>query len=309
MKKTLFKLTVAAVLASSSLFMVSCSNEAQEDNGTSNQQAQTSIQQTEQDIVLNTQYKTETVDSSSFTLVSTSGQTLSVNFPSSQFLNKGTVIGNYWIADCEVTAGLYKAVMDGNKDNINPAPSYVKEKSTYNEDNSLKPVNNVTLYDAIFFCNRLSELSGLQKVYGLSIKKVESGSITSADVTIDTTKNGYRLPTATEWEYSARGAAHLYKYTFAGSKNYNEVCWWGNNASWETHQVKLKNPVAADYLVYDMSGNVAELTWSPIDNNNYRYCGGSALSKNAGDCDVYTHGGVSASEKRNDIGFRIARNM
>ncbi len=66
---------------------------------------------------------------------------------------------------------------------------------------------------------------------------------------------GKRLPTAAEWEYSARSAGDQYT-TYAGSDNIDEVAWYFENSEMSTHPVKQKKSNA--YGLYDMTGNVAE---------------------------------------------------
>ncbi|MCL1833184.1 MAG: formylglycine-generating enzyme family protein, partial [Leptospirales bacterium] len=66
------------------------------------------------------------------------------------------------------------------------------------------PVERVTWYDAAEFCNKLSDASGLDRVYTIT-GRTPAGTeypITSATVTADWTKKGYRLPTEAEWEYA-----------------------------------------------------------------------------------------------------------
>lgn len=71
----------------------------------------------------------------------------------------------------------------------------------------------------------------------------------------------FRLPTEEEWEYAARGGKFTKQYEYAGSNNVNSVAWHGENSGsgvGHTHLVGKKNP--NELGLYDMSGNVGELT-------------------------------------------------
>jgi formylglycine-generating enzyme required for sulfatase activity len=66
----------------------------------------------------------------------------------------------------------------------------------------------------------------------------------------------YRLPTAAEWEYAARGGNQSKGYKYSGSNTIGDVAWYGGNSGGKTHPVGQKSP--NELGIYDMTGNVDE---------------------------------------------------
>lgn len=147
----------------------------------------------------------------------------------------------------------YEVTQEQYREGTGSSPSYFSGTNL--------PVENVSWYDAVEFCNRLSERDGYQKVYAITGRTPASGyPITGATVAMDMTRTGYRLPTEAEWEYAARGGdGSPGNYTYAGSNDINVVAWYGGNSGSRTHEVGTK---AANGLgLHDMTGNVSEWVW------------------------------------------------
>jgi len=118
------------------------------------------------------------------------------------------------------------------------------------------------------------------------------------------TNRTYRLPTEQEWEYACRSAGK--NETYSGGENVDKVAWYIKNSEMKPHQADTKSPNGLG--IYDMSGNVWELTQDNNDSsdNDKVIRGGSWEFKSEHSrCNI--HSSVEPDDNANFIGFRIAR--
>ena len=176
---------------------------------------------------------------------------------------------NFKIGRYEVTQELYETVMGTN-------PSYYKNNPAPGENQKRRPIEFVSWYDAISFCNKLTTLTMGEKECCYTITNIvyktdddEAAKekaiketptyvtfIKSADVVIDHTKKGFRLPTKEEWLFAAKGGLKSQNFRYAGSNNIGEVGWSLSNSGKKTHEVGMLKP--NELGLYDMTGNVNE---------------------------------------------------
>lgn len=277
-----------------------------------------------------------------------------------------------YVCDHEVTQGEWEEYMT-YYGKVNSG-SFACPKN-YNGKGEQYPVYYVNWYEAVIYCNLLSKANSLDPVYYLeteantdpadwlesetlhtNIKRTSGengkyyyyydGEISNTvldnettGIKMNTSANGYRLPTRAEWKYLALGSykdsanwdgefdSINYHWPFAGefveddySNMYNRdaYVWDEDNSNYTTHEVKGKLPNS--YGLYDMTGNVYEWCYDwgkytssyseqtdptgPESGTSRICCGGSKKSV----CEVSLYYPYDPSKRNDDLGFRIVRN-
>jgi formylglycine-generating enzyme len=214
-------------------------------------------------------------------------------------------VSDFFIGKTEVTQKEWRDIMGSNP-------------SGFKGDNL--PVEKVSWYDAVEFCNKKSRAEGLTLCY------TGSGKNTKCDFSA----NGYRLPTEAEWEYAARGG---YKYSgwvfvsrgrnssrghkYSGSNSIEDVAWYISNSNNRTHFVGTKQ--ANELGLYDMSGNVREWCndWyeayssssqtnpNGASSGSFRVYRGGSWDYGAEDCRIAIRYGRNPAISYGYLGFRI----
>ncbi|MDW7738648.1 MAG: SUMF1/EgtB/PvdO family nonheme iron enzyme [Bacillota bacterium] len=242
---------------------------------------------------------------------------------------------DYWVGKYPVTFNEYDDFCRSTERN----PAY--DHGWGRED---RPVIHVNWWDAVAYCNWLSEQEKLKPAYSQDGELLD----VNGEVTTDITKvEGYRLLTDAEWEYAASGGHEALptppRFLYAGSDDIDEVAWYFNNSGdeWKytgsslqvdysrhgatLYEGKSTQPVGQkmpnELGIYDMSGNVWEWCHDYYDlypdqevvnpvgalTGHVRVMRGGSWIFGANDCRVACRFYRSPHDKIYRLGFRVAR--
>jgi sulfatase modifying factor 1 len=171
------------------------------------------------------------------------------------------------------------------------------------------PVSNVAWFDAVAFCNRLSEREGLVPCY----------QVEGEQILWDRVAGGYRLLTEAEWEYACRAGTST-RWSFGDDEGrLGDYAWFDGNSNRKPRSVGRKLPNA--WGLYDMHGNVWEWCWDwfgpytaerQIDpagpeTGDWRSARGGAFDESPRYLRSAFRSGGQSSGRTRFVGFRCAR--
>ena len=231
------------------------------------------------------------------------------------FIDDEKELFNIEVFKYQVTQAIWTEIMGNNP-------------STFKGEN--KPVETISWWDTLEFCNKLSEKYGLIPVYNidkkrgvLTINQID-GEISFPDKADFSKTEGFRLPTEIEWEWFAIGGKLSNKdEKILDTNKMEEEAWYYKNSGGRTNNVGLKKPNQLG--IYDCIGNVWEWCYDTTEGDiesgklyvytaldsrkKYREIRGGSWKNGENTCTLFFRDYCDTFYADSTIGFRIVRTV